>query len=461
MQSNTWIVCKFGGSSLADATQIRKATDIVLSNPHRRVMVVSAPGKRHPDDQKITDMLIQIAEAGQTHDPTELIDRVAERYRGIAEGLGLERDYTSIVSDDLLDRLHHTRGQSAQVRNDRLKAAGEDLNARLIADYLNHIGTPARYVSPAEAGLHLHREAAGQVRIDEDTYANLAELRHHDELMIFPGFFGVDQAGEVITFSRGGSDITGSILAAALHARVYENWTDVDSVFSANPTIIPSPHAIKEMTYTEMRELAYAGFSVLHEEALEPVYNEDIPLEIRNTNNPSSRGTRIVSERKDYDGIITGVAGSRGFVAIRLHKYLMNREIGFAARVLQIFTDFQVPLDHIPTGIDSLSVVTRESYFSPAREAQVVRALKDQLGLTEDEIHVQRGIAMVVIVGDALPQTVGLLSRALVAFREGGINLEFIVQAAGEISVLFGIKEEFCNYAIQLLYKTYFSHLKE
>lgn len=462
MNSSKWIVCKFGGSSLADAEQIRKSVDIMLQNPMRRIMVVSAPGKRSVHDRKITDQLIELSQAVEGgYEYTPAIDQMVRRYSEIASELGLKEDYGLRVRDNLTDRISQKAKLNTRQFTDLIKAAGEDLCARLVAAYIMSLGIEARYVNPVDAGLVLEYVKGGRVQVKESSYEKLAELSQARELIVFPGFFGADESGRVATFSRGGSDITGSILAAAVDARVYENWTDVDSVFSTDPQIISHPHAIKEMTYTEMRELAYAGFTILHEEALEPVYYRDIPLQIKNTNNPEGSGTRIVSERLDYDGIITGIAGSKGFVAIRLQKYLMNREIGFAAAALNVMQEFELPVEHIPTGIDSLSVVLRDRVFPSDVERQVVARLKTDLDLEDDEITVQRGIAMVSIVGDALPRTVGLLSRALVALSEGGINLEFIVQAAGEISVLFGIEEQFCHYAIQLLYKSYFSHHRE
>ena len=462
MNGSNWKVCKFGGSSLADAEQIRKSADIMLQDPLRRIMVVSAPGKRTPHDSKITDQLIELAQAIQGgYEFTSIVERIASRYAGIAADLGLHEDFAELVRTYLNERVGQVSALNSRQFSDLLMASGEDMCARLVSAYIRSIGHEVRYVNPMEAGLTLQYVKGGRVQVHNSSYGKLSELTRTRELIIFPGFFGADEGGKVAVFSRGGSDITGSILAAAVGAQVYENWTDVDSVFSTDPKIIPHPHAIKEMTYTEMRELAYAGFTVLHEEALEPVYHNDIPLQIRNTNNPYGAGTRIMSKRTDYDGIITGIAGSKGFVAIRLQKYLMNREVGFAAAALNVMQEFELPVEHIPTGIDSLSVVLRERVFSEAVERQVTARLKDILDLDDDEITIQRGIAMVSIVGDALPRTVGLLARALVALSEGGINLEFIVQAAGEISVLFGIEEEFCSYAIQLLYKCYFSHYQE
>lgn len=459
MNGSNWKVCKFGGSSLADAEQIRKSVNIMLQDPLRRIMVVSAPGKRTAQDSKITDQLIQLAQAVQGgYEYMPAVERIVSRYAGIAADLGLSEDFAEPVRTYLKQRISQVSALNNRQFSDLLMASGEDMCARLTAAYIRSTGTEAHYVNPLDAGLILEYVKGGRVQVKASSYEKLSTLSRTRELIVFPGFFGADEEGKVVTFSRGGSDITGSILAAAVGAQVYENWTDVDSVFSTDPQIIPHPHSIKEMTYTEMRELAYAGFTVLHEEALEPVYYNDIPLQIRNTNNPHGPGTRIMSRRTDYDGIITGIAGSKGFVAIRLQKYLMNREVGFAAAALNVMQEFELPVEHIPTGIDSLSVVLRERVFPEDVERQVTARLMDVLDLDDDEITIQRGIAMVSIVGDALPRTVGLLARALVALSEGGINLEFIVQAAGEISVLFGIEEAFCNYAIQLLYKCYFSH---
>ncbi len=446
-------VCKFGGSSLANAEQIRKVCDIVLSDPDRRVMVVSAPGKRSRDDIKVTDQLISLANARISgYDGENELNAVIRRFADIAADLGLQDTVLNIIEADLRTRVNNNCDNTMKYM-DALKAAGEDNCARLVADYLQSIGQCAAYFDPRQAGLLLTEEF-GNAQILDESYTNLARMHEYQGIIVFPGFFGYTRSGEVVTFSRGGSDITGSILAAALDARVYENWTDVDSVYAVNPNLVKNPHPVAEITYDEMRELAYAGFTVLHEEALTPAYRKGIPVNIRNTNNPAARGTLIVKNRINFDGVVTGVAGAKGFCTLNMSKYLMNREVGFALRVLQILADEYIPFEHMPSGIDSLSIVMRNDVFTPDKEKRIIRRLTEDLGI--EKISVDRNLAIVMIVGEAMAHTVGVTARAANALSKAGVNLEIINQGASEISVMFGVREEYCNYAVKELYKEFF-----
>ncbi len=446
-------VCKFGGSSLADANQIRKVCDIILADPQRRAIVVSAPGKRFNKDTKVTDLLIAFANAIISgYDGKNELERVVERYASIIQDLNLDERLVEIIREDLHNRVEKY-SQDRQRLMDALKAAGEDNCARVVAAYLNTIGQRATYVELYEAGFFLEN-VHGHVKVLPETYENLKPLQHTHELLIFPGFFGYDHAGDVLTFSRGGSDITGAIVTAALQATIYENWTDVDHVYAVNPSLVPSPHAIQEITYDEMRELAYAGFTVLHEEALEPAFKQQIPVNIRNTNNPNADGTMIVAKRENYDGILTGIAGKKGFVILHIERYLMNGEVGFALKVLQILADLNIPFDHMPSGIDSISLILKEEVFPEEKEKIVVERLINELGVSA--VKVTRNIAIVMIVGSAMTKTVGVTSRACAALSHAGINLEFIIQGASEISVMFGVQNAFCNHAVQALYHEFF-----
>ncbi|MDI9498113.1 MAG: aspartate kinase [Bacillota bacterium] len=448
------IVCKFGGSSLASADQIRKVCDIVLQDRRRHIVVASAPGKRHDSDIKVTDLLISYANAVLSgYEGAQERGAICSRFAGIAEELELERDWYSFVSDDL-DRRIRLYGGDSQDLTHALKAAGEDCCARLLADYLQALGEDAEYVDPLEAGMLLRLEN-GQTLVEEESYERLAQLRRRHSIVVFPGFFGGDRSGRVRTFSRGGSDISGAILAAAIKAEVYENWTDVDGVYVVHPSLVRDPEGVREITYTEMRELAYAGFTVLHEEAISPTQLRGIPVNIRNTNNPSSPGTRIVSVRDNYDSIVTGIAGSKGFTLLHLSKHLMNREVGFAMRVLSILADLSIPFEHMPSGIDSLSIVIRSHNIPAEKEAIVVHRLRTELGV--DQVSVNRQIGIVMIVGEAMAQTVGVTARAATALSRAGVNLELIIQGASEISVIFGVREAFVNYAVKELYKEFFS----
>lgn len=447
------IVCKFGGSSCANAVQIRKVCDIVLADADRKIVVVSAPGKRNPEDTKVTDLLITLGNAMVSgYDGNREREAVIGRFATISSDLGLDGQMVEWLREDLDHRL----ASGCDNRNrfmDLIKSAGEDYCARLFHAYLTHLDVKATYVSPATAGMVVTSEF-GNAQILPDSYDKLSTLDRIPGILVFPGFFGVTREGEVATFSRGGSDITGSILAAALQASVYENWTDVDCVYAVNPALVSNPHPIHEITYDEMRELAYAGFSVLHEEALVPAFRKGIPVFIRNTNNPSSRGTMIVNHRSAFDGIVTGIAGAKGFCSITLNKYLMNREVGFALKVLQILADEGISFDHMPSGIDSLSIVLRSSMLPHEKEETIKRRLIEEIGV--EHVEVTRNLSIVMIVGAAMARTVGVTARAATALARAGVNLEVIIQGASEISVMFGVREEFCDFAIRELYKEFF-----
>jgi len=446
-------VCKFGGSSLACADQIRKVCGIILDDPSRKVMVVSAPGKRTHVDTKVTDLLIKLANVALNGDDYQkAFYDVVERYNSIAIELNLSESIIKTIEDDLKARVSIDKANSDRFM-DSLKASGEDNCAKLVADYLISIGEKAKYCNPGDAGMLLTEEF-GNAQILPESYEKLALLKEYDGIIVFPGFFGYTKSGEVVTFPRGGSDITGSILSAALDAEVYENWTDVDAVYAVNPTLVKNPYPMKEITYDEMRELAYAGFSVLHEEALTPAFNKSIPVHIRNTNNPSAKGTMIVKKRKNFEGMVTGIAGAKGFAAINLSKYLMNREVGFVLKVLQILADDGIPFEHMPSGIDSISIVLKQSSLTQEKEDRMIRRFREELEI--DNISINKNLSIVMIVGEAMAHTVGVTARAATCLSKAGINLEIIDQGASEISVIFGVRQEYCNYAVKELYKEFF-----
>ncbi len=444
---------KFGGSSLASAEQVRKVCEIVNADPARRLVVVSAPGRRADDDTKVTDLLILAAEARLSHQPgTQELSRVIERFADLAAGLGLGQDIVESIRQDLQQRLaaDHT---DTGLFTDSMKAAGEANSARLVAEYLRDQGTEAHCIDPAEAGMILSDEA-GNARVLQQSYGRLRSLRERPGISIFPGFFGFSDNGRLVTFPRGGSDITGAILAAAVDAELYENFTDVDSVFAANPRLIDEPCAIAEITYREMRELSYAGFSVFHDEALEPVFHAGIPVAVKNTNNPEAAGTRIVPERQVGQVPIVGIAGMSGFCSVYVSRYLMNREVGFGRRLLQLFEDEAIPFEHTPSGIDNLSVIIREDIFDHATEERVLRRIRTELAA--DEVSVERGLALVMVVGEGMRHTVGLAARATTAFARAGVNLEMINQGSSEVSMMFGVKDHDVDAAVQSLYAEFF-----
>jgi len=448
-------VAKFGGSSLANAEQIKKVCNIIISDPERTVVVVSAPGKRFKDDTKVTDLLIACAEqylaAGSAEQELEAI---VARYREIAVDLELSLEVVDVIEKDLRQRLAQDTNNAGRFM-DSLKAAGEDNCAKLVANYLQNLGLEAHYINPKEAGLLLSDEF-GNAQVLPESYDNLYKLREISGIKIFPGFFGYTKNGDVATFPRGGSDITGSILAAALKADLYENFTDVDSVFVANPNIVPNPKAISELTYREMRELAYAGFSVLQEETLLPVYRAGIPVCIKNTNNPSAPGTKIVLERKNTNGPVAGIASDDGFCSINVSKYLMNREIGFGRRLLQILEEEGLSYEHTPSGIDNISVILRQNQMSAEDEARIVERIKTELEV--DDISVEHDLALIIIVGEGMRHGIGIAAKAAAAIANEGVSLDMINQGSSEISMMFGVKSSNAAKAVKALYKAFFEN---
>ena len=448
-------VIKFGGSSMADAKQFKKVANIVLSDPERRVVVVSAPGKRGENDTKVTDLLISLAETVRDGgDVTAGVARVVERYESIARNLKLERAIVDTIRKDLFSRIA-SRGDNYAKFLDCMKAAGEDNSAKLMAVYLRSRGCNAEYVNPKDAGLFLTEEF-GNAQVLPKSYDLLKQLLDRDSIIVFPGFFGYSEEGDVVTFSRGGSDVTGGVLAAALGADVYENFTDVDFVYAANPHIVDNPFPIPLFTYEEMRELSYGGFSVLHEEALAPVYSLGIPVNIRNTNNPDAPGTFIVADDKAPKSTfpVVGIAADKGFMTIHVYKYMMNREIGFGRRLLQILEEEGISYEHTPSGIDSISIIIREVNCPEDKLARVIDRINATLGV--NSVHVVHDQAIVMLVGRGMTRSVGIAARAAEAFNHAGININMINQGSSEVSIMFGVESKDAKPAVKALYEEFF-----
>ena len=462
------IVAKFGGSSLANAGQIKKVAAIIQGKPEIKAVVVSAPGKRFAEDIKVTDLLIALfdavqAVAGQVGHQTDTLlqaepvaearQKVLDRYASILIELGLSTELLAYFEDIL-------NGYMADIQEperllDALKACGEDFNAQVISHYLVSLGLDAHYVSPKEAGI-LVTDEPSNARLFDESYAQIAKLRDRAGVLIIPGFFGYSKGGDIVTFSRGGSDISGAIIANGLGADLYENYTDESFIYSMHPGKIARPHPIKEITYSEMRELSYAGFGIFHEEALEPVYRNDIPVMIRNTNQPEIAGTKIVSKKElDPRYPVTGVSSATGFTAISISKYLLNREMGFMRRAIRIFEEAGVPVEHVPSGIDSISLVIRSANIqSPEHLAGILATIQDKLN--PDSIHVEDDLCIFAIVGEAMRENVGVAAAASRTFADNHINIRMISQGASEISMLFMIKAEDEDIALQGLYQAYF-----
>lgn len=447
-------VVKFGGSSLASATQLQKVLDIVQSDSDRRFIVVSAPGKRSLEDTKVTDALIKYYKAYTSEkDVTEHQEWIIQRYQSIIDELDLGAKILEKISTAIIE-LASLPIEHNDFLYDAFLAAGEDNNAKLIAEYFKKNGLSAKYVHPRQAGLFVTSEP-GNARILPSSYDKLEELIDSDEILVIPGFFGVTIDDQICTFSRGGSDITGSIVAAGVKADLYENFTDVDGIFAAHPRVVHHPHSIPELTYREMRELAYAGFSVLHDEALIPAYRGKIPLVIKNTNNPTHPGTRIVLEHTGETIPVVGIAGDDKFVSINISKYLMNREVGFGRKVLQILEELNIRWEHMPTGIDDMSIVLRERELTPIKEQEIISRLTRDLGV--DELEIEHGLSIIMIVGENMKSHIGVTATATKALSDKRINLEMISQGSSEVSVMFVIKTEQEKAAIKALYEAFFN----
>lgn len=447
-------VVKFGGSSLASAGQLEKVFNIVQSDSERRFVVVSAPGKRNAEDTKVTDALIKYyREYVDGKDVTASQEWIVNRYQAMVDELGFSANSMKKIAENIIS-LATLPIDDNEFLYDTFLSAGEDNNAKLIAEYFTFRGLPARYVHPKKAGIIVSSEP-GNARILPSSYDKIEELQNAEEVLIIPGFFGVTVDNQICTFSRGGSDITGSIVAAGVKADLYENFTDVDGIFAAHPGIIKHPHSIKELTYREMRELAYAGFSVLHDEALLPAYRGRIPLVIKNTNNPSHPGTRIVLDHTDQTLPVVGIAADDGFVSINISKYLMNREVGFGRKVLQILEDLNIRFEHMPTGIDDLSIVLRNRELTPIKEAEILRQLKTKMEV--DKAEIEHGLSIIMIVGENMKSHVGVTATATSALSDQNVNLAMISQGASEVSVMFVVKTEEKEKALQALYAAFFN----
>lgn len=446
-------ICKFGGTSVASAPQFRQVAEILRMDSERRAVVVSAPGKRDDADTKVTDLLIECARQYDTaRNVDRLLDPALSRFREISDELGLTGNILNVIHADLKQRLQ-TPGIDVERRIDIMKAGGEDNNAKLIAEYLREEGFHALYMNPQEAGLLLSNES-GNAQVLTESYENLRSLKERSEIIVFPGFFGYTPEGDLVTFPRGGSDITGSILAAALQVDLYENFTDVDSVYAVNPTLVDEPKKIPELTYQEMRELSYAGFSVVHEEALVPAFRAGVPVCVKNTNNPEGSGTMIVSKRDITINPVVGIAGGKGFCTIYLSKYLMNREVGFGRRLMQILEEEELSYEHTPSGIDNISVILQEDQLWEGTEERIVKRIREELDV--DDIVIERNLSLIMIVGEGMDDTIGVASRATNALSKENINIEMINQGSSEVSMMFGVKSNVVDKAVQAMYQAFF-----
>ena len=429
-------VVKFGGSSLADAEQFRKVAAIVKADPDRHFVVASAPGKRFSADTKVTDMLYHCFEMVQNHeDITDYYQQICERYNAIIRDLGLKFDISGEL-EYIRNAIQHHSGR------DFAASRGEYLNSLILAKYMGFDFIDAESVV-------FFRENGSYD--DEKTHLELsAELKKH-KYAVIPGFYGVMPNGTIKTFSRGGSDITGSIVARAAEAEIYENWTDVSGCLMADPRIVEDPKPIKTITYRELRELSYMGASVLHEDAIFPVRYARIPINIRNTNEPEAPGTMIVSETDEYDTktVITGVAGKKGFSVITIEKDMMNAEIGFGRKVLDVLEDNDMPFEHLPSGVDTMSVVVNTAFLDAHRE-RVIASINKRVH--PDSLVIEDGLALLAVVGRAMVKAKGTAARVFDAISSANINIRMIDQGSSELNIIVGVEEQDLERALNAIY---------
>lgn len=434
------ITVKFGGSSLADAGQIKKAAEIIRADKDRRYVVPSAPGKRFKEDEKVTDMLYALhaaASGGETERFDEIYARIRERFEGIIRELS-----TDIALDEELERIKAALLSGAG--RDYAASRGEYLNGRIIAAYLGFA-----FVDAAET---VRFFADGSFDA-EGTDEALRERLSRERYAVIPGFYGASPDGTVRTFSRGGSDVTGSLVARAVGARLYENWTDVSGFMMADPRIVDEPRRINTITYRELRELSYMGATVLHEEAIFPVRKAGIPINIRNTNRPEERGTMIVADAPpDAEALITGIAGRRGFSSVMIEKDLMNQEIGFGRKVLDVFERFGLSFEHLPSGIDTLSVVAESGPVAKCRD-ELVAELYRATGA--DRIIVEDDIAMVAVVGRGMRQVRGTAARVFAAVAHANVNVRMIDQGSSELNIIIGVDGADFEKTIKAIYEVF------
>ena len=432
-------VVKFGGSSLADAEHFRQVAKIVKADPQRKYVIPSAPGKRFPEDTKVTDMLYTCYEMIRKNENIDAyFAKIADRYNSIIADLGLDFDISGALNYVKNAMLHHSGRDFAASR-------GEYLNGLILAKDLGFDFIDAENVI--------------YFRDDGTFDQELTNTAMRDELMkhkyaVIPGFYGITPNGTIKTFSRGGSDITGSIVARAAGADLYENWTDVSGFMMADPRIVKDPCIIDTITYRELRELSYMGASVLHDEAIFPVRYASIPINIKNTNRPEDRGTMIVPSATDYDSkhVITGVAGLRGFSAITVEKDRMNSEVGFIRRVLEVFEENEVSIEHVPSGIDTLSVVLETKALDKVRDRLLTRI---QRSARPDSISVEDELALIAVVGRGMVKAKGTSARVFDAISNAGINIKMIDQGSSELNIIVGVAEHDFEKALNAIYNEF------
>ena len=431
-------VVKFGGSSLASADQFKKVGAIILEDENRRYVVPSAPGKRFSSDTKVTDMLYACYDTAVKGDDFSVqLENIKARYQEIIDGLALD---CSLDEDFEIIRKNFQNKAGA----DYAASRGEFLNGKIMSSYLGF-----EFVDAAEV-VRFNDDGSFN---DEATNDLLSERLEGMQTAVVPGFYGAKADGTVVTFSRGGSDITGSLVALAARADLYENWTDVSGFLIADPRIVKNPKSIETITYKELRELSYMGASVLHEDAIFPVRKAGIPINIRNTNAPEDKGTLIVeSTCRQPKYTITGIAGTDGFASITIEKAMMNSAIGFCRKVLQVFEDNGVSIEHMPSGKDTMTIFVNKNAF----EEKEQKILSDiQRAVQPDHIELESDLALIAVVGRGMKSTRGTAGRIFSALAHAHINVKMIDQGSSELNIIVGVKHEDFKDAIRALYEIF------
>lgn len=428
-------VVKFGGSSLASARQFKKAGEIIRSDKSRRYVVPSAPGKRSDKDEKVTDLLYECYDAASTGASyKKILEKIKKRYEDIIDGLdlnlNLDHEFGRIEENFL-----------AKAGRDYAASRGEYLNGLVMAEYLGYEFVDAAQVVFFDDNGIFDAEA---------TDRELSERLEHVERAVIPGFYGAKPDGSVKTFSRGGSDVTGSIVAKAIHADMYENWTDVSGFLVADPRIVELPQVIETITYRELRELAYMGASVLHEDAIFPVRKEGIPINIRNTNRPDDKGTLIVeSTCRKPRFTITGIAGKKGFCSINVEKAMMNSEVGFGRKVLQVFENNGISFEHMPSGIDTMTIFVHQSEFEEYEQSVIAGIHR---AVEPDFVEMESDLALIAVVGRGMKATRGTAGRIFSALAHARVNVKMIDQGSSELNIIIGVKNADFETAIKAIY---------
>ena len=431
-------VLKFGGSSLASGETFEKVKKIVEADSSRSIVIVSAPGKRNSKDMKVTDLLY-LCQAHIKYNANfdHLFEEIKGRYQAIYDYCGLKQDLNKEF-EEIYPKLNK------KTSVDYIVSRGEYLNAKLMAEYLGYT-----FVDSTE---WLYFNFNGKVDF-EKSYAALSAIIEKTNKVVIPGFYGVTPDGAVKTFSRGGSDITGAIAAAAVNADMYENWTDVSGIMTADPRIVENPRPIENVTFAELRELSYMGAEVLHEETVFPVRQKNIPLYIKNTNDMNARGTLIMESFDEDDdasaSFITGISGKKNYSIITIAKNRMNDEIGYVRRALEVFERFQIPIEHIPSSIDSFSVVVASSHIEN-RMHELISALNSVVA--PDTINIANEISLIAIVGRKLQSNIGIAGKIFTALGENDINIRMIEQGADEINIIIGVDDINFKKTIRVLY---------